>query len=1084
MGKAPYSRSEPYTPRGPDFERFSSKDLSTDEGKSTKRPISMTLLLYSRNLFTAVVPLVMAVLVSLRFAAADPFPTRLTGIDSLVIYDGGKRPVRRITNLPRLAQCGAESQESLLLYPLGTSVVQFHDPLGRNTKNFALGTQAVRVSNTEEGLLVVSDTGSVLQISREGTPLRGVDSRDVVWAVKNGATGVATARRSGDLGLYDWGSREPRVTYGAQQAGRPVSFKAIAALSSSRLVAFDAQARELVWFDSELREQSRAPIKLNDPTIFLSLPDTDTLLVSGLGVAAITFIDSGGGREDINTPLLPACADVIPGGGFVIGYSGKGDVTLIEPPFDDVEGRMARLTYDCLFAIVVYAAVGAWGFAKLWISLITWSRRRRDSDPYTPAHELSTETGIPRRGAWFAIAGVVILAYFSLGGAWAVYPTLVGSPSVLNMELSVGQGWGLFTLCCLVLGLSLLWLGRSLGFPVGPVSLSRVSHDFSGKNKIYWFLVLLSLLLAAVCNYRNVVELEPHYPNRSPKIIVACWIASQVFIVMSVARVGAGRILARWTMSEIWSVVAICGVTLLSRLLWLDRYPHNIHHDFGVMGEHVLRYLLEPWFPLFTLDAGQSSGRPWYMQMAGLMWLFGVNDFTLRLSNIIWSVGFVLAAYLIGRETISHRFGLIFGALVAAQHNLLGYSRCPYVMESVAPFMFCLYFLCRGIRATCARDFVVAGIWGAWSLMTIRNFTPYPFIGALIVLLLCVSRPRQMWSLRWHMTLMIVAGAVVFGPYAHFYLYEQHLTARLVDSSPLLSEGRFSSDLGLWLHQFKRAFGGFIVYPDRISWEMEALAPVCVALTSGLFGAGLVILVSRFRSVGAVMALSVIVVDTTLGSALLEAPPSYYHVFVAIIFVMYVVAIPIECLWRLALGVRIRAIRSALTICAVCVTFAAVVEEVWPFVRYSTPTHTRHGVPQPKYNAHSLMARYTLQHRERRFFAVSRPGNTYEFFNATIRLFYGAFSERFELFSDVDDYLPIRPGEIARDTSFFIDNFDDLNKVRAAYPRGMLESFTYAYGEGSIMVYTVPGAEIERVWAQESVQPSARLLRRFEVGES
>jgi hypothetical protein len=1052
--------------------------------KRHQRLPCMTMLRFTVARLKVVTILVMASLFSLHVATADSFPTRLTGIDSLVIYDAQKQPVRRITNLPPLAQCGADSKESLVLYPNGTSVLQFHDLSGRNTRNFALGSQVVRISRTDDGFLIVSDVGAVLEFSREGTPLRGLNSRDAVWAAKVGTDVIITVTRSGELRRYNWTMRTPSVVYGAEQAGRAVSFKAVAALGPSRFVAFDAEGRELVWFDEEMHEQLRTPFNVTDPTIFLFLPQLNSVLVSGAEHAGVSFISSDGSVSSVKTPLVPVCAGTVPEGGFVIGYSGKGSATLIEPPFDDLEGRMARLTYDCLFAIIIYAAVGAWCFAKIWIFFVAWLQRGRGNPECAPSNDVSESAEIRPCASAFGLGMSLLVAHSGLAGAWLVYPMLRGLPSRFLPELSVQQSWGMFSVCVLASGISLAWLGIKLLLSPRLQSLSPAAQGSAGMNTTYWFLALLSLVLAGVCNYRNIIELEPEYPNGSPKLIVACWIAAQVLIVMAFTRIPTTRLFSQWRQSEMWTVVGLCSLTSFSRLLWLDQYPHNIHHDFGVMGEHVLRYLLEPWFPIFTLDAGQSSGRPWYMQMAALMWLFGISDWTLRLSNIIWSVGFVLAAYLIGRETVSHRFGVIFGLLVAAQHNVLGYSRCPYVMESVAPFMFCLYFFGRGVRSMCARDFAVAGVWGAWSLMTIRNFTPYPFIGTVLVAFLVVVYPRTMWRLRWHLVLMVVAGAVVFGPYVHFYLYEQLLSARLFDSSPLLQGGRLSTDLHLWAHQLTRAFGGFIIYPDRISWEMETLVPVCAALTSGLFCAGLVILVSRIRSIGAAMALIVIAVDTLLGSALLEEPPSYYHVFVAIIFAMYVVAIPIEWLWQIALTVRYRIAKTVLVSCAVCIAGAAVVEEVWPFIRYSMPSQDSHGVPQPKYNAHSLMARYTLQHRERRFVAVSRPGNNYEFHNATIRLFYGAFSERFELFSDVYDYLPVRPGGITRDISFFIDNVEDLNRVRSIYPQGTLESFVYAYGESSIMVYTVPGAEVDHVWADDTTQPNARLLARFNLAPS
>ena len=1012
--------------------------------------------------------------------AQEQIPTSTSGIDSLIVYDANRRPIRRIPTLPTLGQCVALSPDSFFLYAFGTGVGQLHDVQGVNTSSFWLKGRATRIVSSDASYIIVLDSGAVVEVDRSGAEIATVGTSEAVWADKIPNGGAVIASRSGELRIFDWGTSTPRSTYGQREAHRPVSFQAVAVVNQFQIVAFDGTAKELVWFDFNLREVSRRSIDIESPTIFVPLKDSSAIILKGSQEKGFRILNSDRSLTAYKTQLLVSCAGALPGGGFILGYSGGGSAAVITPPFDSIDSKMARLTYDCLAAVVVYAFVGALAFGTLWIAVVRRVQKRVSLDVQVGDLSDSRNPESPEPGTvsppvrfpafiWF------ILTVAGLVGAWWVYPGLADPITAI--------AWLYYGSCCLVSGLALVCLGAQFRLAPRLRSLTYCASPIKSHNEVYWFLIFVSVVLAAACNYLNIRNYITQQ-HEMPKVIVACWIAAQVLIVMAVTRGACSKMWERSLSQESKAVMALCAMTLATRLLWIGEYPHEIHHDFGVMSHHIFRYLLEPWYPFFVLDAGQGIGRPWYMQLAVVFWLFGVHDWSMRLTSAFWAVGFVLASYLIGRETVSHRFGLIFGVLVAAQHNLLGYSRCPYVTESTAPFLFCLYYFCRGIRTRFGRDFAIAGIWGAWSLLTVRNFTPFPFIGVTLLLFLCVLYTRTIWAVRWHILLMVLSATIVFGPYLYFYFFEQELTNLLSNMSPLYRNHQFSTDVSLWLHQFKMAFGGILVYPDRVSWPMETVAPICMAITGALFGAGLIFLLTRVRSVGAATVLVAILVDNILGSAFLEYPPSYYHVFIMIVFVMYIVAIPIELLWDMATKIHSPMLKKMLIGGLLVLTSSAVVEEAWPFIRYSLPHRELYGDPQPNYRAHSLIARYMLKHRDRRFVAASRPGNFYEFHNSTIAIMYGEFSERFELLTDLNLYLPIRPGPKSRDTSFFFTDFEDLKKLKALYPQGVLEGFACADGEQFISVYTVSGAEIERIWAEESGKTSSPYLSAFQLSPS
>ena len=1042
-----------------------------------------------KRLFAMVLTSALATLFASPSTAQQPVPIVPSGIDSLVVYNSESQPLKRITYLPSFEFCVAQSSDSFLLMSAARQVAQLHGALGQNTSGFIAGFQAVWVSRTNNGVLFVADSGPIVELDWTGKRLATINSRDIRTAEKLPSGSFIATSRGGELRLYEAGSETPRAIYGPPQAGRSVNFQAVAALSPSQLIAFDERSKELVWFDAELHEQSRIQVDLDKPVIFSALQGGSVLAFRGEKDHGLRFLSADQSVREFKTPLTPVCVGALSEGGFVIGYKGKGLVALAEAPFSEYEERRALLTFDSLFAIVLYATFGAWLIGRSWIFLINrfWRLPEARSVTLEPTIGASERLhGIEKPSPlsnFFVVVGVAA-ALTGLYGAWRWPPEFARSsvPFVSFRHMMMTSGHLLA--CWLLSGAGFLYLGRRFSLAGRLRPLASLTSEVLRRNQVHWMLIIASLVLAGLCNYYNSYDPKLLASSLYPKIIVASWIGAQVLIVMAVRRSGATPWYRACGPRELWPIVVLCVLTLFSRLLWIGDYPHNVHHDFGVIGRDVLRYLLDPWHPFFTLDGGQTVGRPWSMQMAGIFWLFGVHDWSLRLSSVVWSVGFVLAAYLIGRETVSHRFGLIFGALAAAQHNVLGYSRCPYVTESIAPFLFCLYYLCRGFRTRYGRDFAIAGVWAAWSVMTVRNFTPFPFIGAALFIFFCCAYPRRMWVSRWQVLLMVVSAGIVFSPYALFYLSEEHLSSNLAVTSPLFANYQFSRDPALWFNQFRRAFGGFLVYSDRVSWNMEELAPVCLAWTGALFGVGCVILLGRIRSVGAATVLITIVVDTILGSAFLEAPPSYYHVLVAITLAMYIVAIPLEYLWELASKLKVRLVSWALTGAIGALAVAAVVEEAWPFIKYSMPVARISGAPQPRYDTHSFMARYLLKHRERLFIAAPRPENPYEFHSATIALLYGDFSDRYELLSDLRHYLPVRPGLVPRDTTFFIDNVEDLRLVRSLYPNGLLESFTFSDGQRSIMAYTAPKDDIERGWREHRARADSPYLELFKLNAS
>ena len=174
--------------------------------------------------------------------AQEQIPTSTSGIDSLIVYDANRRPIRRIPTLPTLGQCVALSPDSFFLYVFGTGVGQFHDVQGVNTSSFWLRGRATRIVSSDASYIIVLDSGAVVEVDRSGADIATVGTSDAVWADKIPNGGAVIASRSGELRIFDWGTSTPRATYGQPQAHRPVLFQAVAVVNQSQIVALPEPA--------------------------------------------------------------------------------------------------------------------------------------------------------------------------------------------------------------------------------------------------------------------------------------------------------------------------------------------------------------------------------------------------------------------------------------------------------------------------------------------------------------------------------------------------------------------------------------------------------------------------------------------------------------------------------------------------------------------------------------------------------------------------------------------------------------------------------------------------------------------------
>lgn len=970
-------------------------------------------------------------------------PRGAGGLDTIVIYNANRQPVRRIPNLAHTTTCGSVSADNFALASNQSFSVYLTGKDGENLQTTEFEAVPDGVTGYDDSYLVFLRNGNVALLGLDGAVKERLSSKFTSAAIKHPQGGVvAVTSGKAELSHFSWGGSAQK-SYSSRDAGRPVLFERLVFSAPGTIIAVETNAQELVFFDLELKEQRRVPFPTDKLTGLFATPSY--LFATRSDLKGVEIVSLDGTRQQLVTTMPVSCAGGLQNGEFFLGFSAEDRVSFPVGQWADFNGNRARLTYDCLAAIIAYALFGSLLFGYLWNKLFSKPTMAAQQEEEAPPE--TSPLGWKRWiGITMCVGALIWGSYLSV----AIFPAFQKWGTPLT--------WRYFGAAVALVTLGILIAGRLVGGYRLFRPFKALSAPLAG-NSISFPLLAISISLGAVYNYLNQNALHP-------KVIVATWLAAQVLFVMAFRGVFLPSSNARWSRSHIVQVAVLCFVGTALRVVYMGEYPEDISFDFGVIADGATAVLIEEWYPFFILETSQTVGRPWLTQMAAALWAFGLHDVTIRITSVVWALGFIISSYLIGRETVSHRFGMIFGALVAAQHNMLSYSRLPYVTESTAPFLFCLYYVCRGMKRGSLRDFAVAGIWAGWSMMSVRQFATFPFIGVAILLYVAIVHWRTIWRYGVHIVVLLMASAIVFSPYYNFYTGRQHLSYRLSGVSPLFWDYKFTTDINVWIYQFSAAFGGLIRIPDRISWPSENLAPICLGVTAVFFCAGVVFLLTRFRTLGAPIALLTMSVSIALGSAFIENPPTYYHHFVGIALAMYFVAIPIELLFDISSRARAAFVRVPLSLSVVAVAGLCVIEQAKPFYDYAKRPVDSEGNEVERRNLYSLLCRHILENAEHRFIAVSNGENYFDFHHSNLANFYGEFSERYDVHAPVQLYLPMRPVGRSKPLEFILmtGHSDKLSEIQKVYPKGESRTFRYNTGAATFMTYTVSTEEATRVY--------------------
>lgn len=181
-------------------------------------------------------------------------------------------------------------------------------------------------------------------------------------------------------------------------------------------------------------------------------------------------------------------------------------------------------------------------------------------------------------------------------------------------------------------------------------------------------------------------------------------------------------------------LLAILSVAVFFRLFRFNELPFGVWYDEAESGLQALNILGSDTFrPIFD---GATMGAAHYLYLTAASFeLFGVSVQSIRLVSVIFGIGAVLAAFLVGKELFGWRIGLVTAALFAVSSWAVTLSRFGMYATMTTPLFTLLtfYFLLRGLRTRQLSDYALAGLWIGLGLCFYTSFRLFVPVVALFL---------------------------------------------------------------------------------------------------------------------------------------------------------------------------------------------------------------------------------------------------------------------------------------------------------------------------------------------------------------
>lgn len=187
---------------------------------------------------------------------------------------------------------------------------------------------------------------------------------------------------------------------------------------------------------------------------------------------------------------------------------------------------------------------------------------------------------------------------------------------------------------------------------------------------------------------------------------------------------------------ELVILFLILSVAVFFRFYHLNVTPPGLWPDEAANGVDALKALDSPppagGFKIFYPANNGREGLFINIQAASI-WLFGPEPLALRLVSAIFGVLTVLGLYLLAGYIYDWRTGAIASFFLAVSFWHVNFSRIGF-RAIMLPFIlvWAFYFMWRGLRSSCLKEFFLAGVIGGIGFYTYFSFRIAPLIALIL----------------------------------------------------------------------------------------------------------------------------------------------------------------------------------------------------------------------------------------------------------------------------------------------------------------------------------------------------------------
>ena len=978
------------------------------------------------------------------------------GLGYLVFFDALHREQKVISGLSTTSLCATHPDGSVYLSTAGEKTIVQLNKSGEILREKTIDDKILFLRANTRGQLLVTTPAGVTLYDSNGQILKSMELKNVLAAdFLNDSMVVTLSEKDKSLRILQWDKSVIREFTPDNREG----FQALAVSPEGFISVWDGSSQIIFNSAFDIIHRIAVP-KINEhPAAEISrslradFGSMGHLLLISARSPRYALVDTHGNQEIYSSQLVPTCGAFFEDRSYVVAFSKHREQRnhLGKARYHKYFENKPTLTFQSLACVCSMVLV-----SSIFLSAIL--RRRSDkSQPNTLASSpsqksesahLLTQPSKQERSKWLFLYSL-FLVITSGGLSYLTYrevqSIIISHSGASYLQLFLFAGGAAVTLFA---------FGKSINIKDDYFHLKKCDDDKG--NRIVWPLLLSSIITCASC-------IGIKYFSGEGKDVVALWIASQVFFLMSFIK--RKRPLDKMSNTIALLSVIVLLIAIVVRLWKLGEYPHGIHHDHGQFGHSVLTFLYGDWKPFFGPDRQTNTYmRPWTIPTAVFFHILGISQATLRLSNAVWGVALVVGCYLLGTALATRRLGIVFAALASVQHSILVYTRQPYVVESTAPFLFSIYCFVVAIKHGRWASWAWAGAWAGYAMLSIRQCTVFPFVWISLFLTFILFAPKFIWRNRLGIAWLIAGSAIVYLPFVN--LSTSHGAAVMIErlriGCPLLDKNlSLVTDLSIWKSQFGKSFGSVFLYGNSSGWGLTTSGAILGPIGATCFFTGLGILFLTRSLPLLLIGLVPLIVNIAVGSAMLINPPQYYHMFVGIVFVLLPVAVLIERLWTIGLSSRFRAVRfifSLVTLFSLACFYNENFQELRKSLRL--PEAARNLDGPWTHNVNSVIVQHVLRHRDAKFFIVRKSFHSFGASTADF-FFYGFHSDVIDLDYDLREYLPLGPMDEPRAVFFVLpERTNDLPLLKKVYPNGILSKLYYGRNPSEVHVLTLRAEDL------------------------